>query len=254
MMPDEEHPAQIKDRRATAFQALCLGALVSRGMFEQLIQTSDEEGLVGRTRTRVHALNTWLSLEGLKLECSPHEAALLDKPDGTWAAAEIRQAIWATEALGVLAWALLAVRDMPPYETPFSFEVVIDRLPVYHSTDRFLQAARLRPADEIIGARDITELWQWRAQITHKQREGIPPPEGTTYEARIAHIAAGAHEYDAIPEPINGDFPVSGKAYADLSAVEWSRIAAITRERFRALNWLCGHSDDWDSTSTDVEG
>ena len=253
-MPDEEPAVQIKDRLATAFRALCLGALVSRGMFEQLIQTSDEEDLVGRTRTRVHALNSWLSLEGLKPECTPRESALLDKPDGTWTTAEIHQAIWATEALGVLAWALLAVRDIPVYETPFRFETVIDRLPVYHSIDRFLQAAQLRPADEIAGARDLTELWQWRAQITQKQREGIPPPEGTSYEAWILLIVAGAYEHDAIPEPIYGDFPISGKAYAALTDAEWVRVSTITRERFLAFNWLCGYSDDWDNTSTDVEG
>ncbi len=252
-MADQEHPEQIKDRLAVTFRALCLGALVSRGMFEQLIQTSHEEGLVGRTRTRVHALNTWLSLEGLKPECSPQENALLDKPDGSWTTAEIHQTVWATEALGVLTWALLAVQDIPAYETPFSFESVIDRLPVYHSTDRFLQAARLRPEDEINTAWEIAELWQWRAQIAQNQRGGIQPPEGTTYEDRIAHIAAGAYEYEAIPEPVNGDFPISGKAYADLTDAEWGRVSTITRERFRAFNWLCGYSEDWDSTSTEVE-
>lgn len=46
--------------------------------------------------------------------------------------------------------------------------------------------------------------------------------------------------------PISEDFPVFGKAYADLSLEEYRRAISIAQERLWGLNWVCRYERDWD--------
>jgi len=70
----------------------------------------------------------------------------------------------------------------------------------------------------------------------------------TGFDDLIRHLARAAQENGMLTELMDDDFAISGKAYRDLDAEEWSRVGSVTVERHHALNWLCGNApgNRWD--------
>ena len=110
----------------------------------------------------------------------------------------------------------------------------------------------LRPAAEIEAARRVAELWHWRATVAGAGPNAADLPLGLTYKDMATFNASAAYERGEIPAPIDGDFPITGKAYADLSPEDLTYAGGIARQRHFALNWLCGYGKTWDETSTET--
>jgi hypothetical protein len=176
---------------------------------------------------------------------SPREAELIARAPGTWTPQEYLGASWRLEALGCLLWALCQVEEMPPYDMPFAPDL--------------LAGLAQRPGDrtfrsnaELDRARQIAEMWHWRARTTRLMRLGRTPPAGVTYAKLLEVTAGAAHKAGDLPPPIEGDFPLFGKAYGALSEKELGIAASIALERHYAFNWLCGYAADWDHVPTDT--
>jgi hypothetical protein len=83
--------------------------------------------------------------------------------------------------------------------------------------------------------------------------ETIDPTTSNEERLDIARRAAKfAFEQGDVPEPIDGDFPVFGKAYKDVTSGELSELTSIARERERAFNWLVGYEWNWDEVPVDT--
>lgn len=197
----------------------------------------------------------WMKQEGLWEAASVRERALFEKPFGSWERQELLDGSWRVEALAIFIWALGSRTDLPPYdrqahETNLESDIasLVSHPPEPQS---FIAHATLRDVREVRKARDVAELWLWRARTTQLQREHRTPPEGMTFEGIIAE-AAKAGERDGLFKAIDNDFPALGRSYARLSETEWYRMRSIASERLYALNWLCGYSDDWDHVPTDT--
>ncbi len=130
--------------------------------------------------------------------------------------------------------------------------MVLDPLEILTPTIDLIWCARLRPPDQIHAARDLAELWHWRSQTTQIRINGIDPPSGWTFAEIIQAAAERAFHQGTMPAPIDGDFPVSGKPYADISEDEYLRVTSIAIERHFALNWLCSYAEDWDNIPTET--
>lgn len=115
-----------------------------------------------------------------------------------------------------------------------------------------MEKASLRPDAAVEKARDLAELWHWRARVWKTQQQEPRSTGGVDLQEAVSAAAANAFEKGDIPEPVDGDFPIFGKAYSELSAEEHAEANSIAIERHYALNWLCGYAGDWDSVPTEI--
>jgi hypothetical protein len=246
LTPPPAHPRAAlspPSEEEVARRALCVTALMLRGGFEK-------DGPDERARRPIAEIAEWLESSGLAHDLSPRERAVLLRPAGTLSGQEILDALWRTEAHGVLLWALSVTDDFPGYDAPF--RPMFEESGVMRRLDQLLSRVVLREIDEIRRARDLAELWHWRSRTTQAVRLGLAPPPGIPYQEILERTSVAAHKEGILPPPIGGDFPLFGRAYRDLSEEQYEAASSIARERHFALNWLCGYSQDWDSTPTET--
>lgn len=235
-----------------ARRALCLWALVWRAEFETVIQEIPEPTVKQINEEMIVDLKEWISRENLKQSQSQEEASLFSIPAGGWNRQQLIDSHWRAESLGTILWALSLVDAVPLYDTEFGTESVVQTIGLMRPTIEFFDKIKLRFEEQLEKARDIAELWHWRARTTQIMQEGKKPPAGLSYDQILKITAESAYASGEIPRPIRDDFPAYGKAYKDLSEDEFSIAMSISIERHFALNWLCGYSEDWDRTPTDT--
>jgi len=178
---------------------------------------------------------------------SPRELELLRRPPAEWDEQDVVDAVWRGEALGVLAWALGAVDELPDYDDPFDH--------VSLARDLTLSGAELelRPGDTLEHEREAARLWHWRARTTLLQRdpEVQLPERWTSFDQLIAAAAMRGHEEGLLPPPRRGDFPAFGTTYRQLDAEQRALALSIAAERHYALTWLTADVR-WDETPADT--
>jgi hypothetical protein len=99
--------------------------------------------------------------------------------------------------------------------------------------------------------RELTEIWHWRATTELLRREGSAA-DRQDYESAIGEVAAEALASGIVPSLRNGDFETHQRSVVDLSDTEVDELIAVTGQRLRALNWLCGFGTSWDDVPFDV--
>jgi hypothetical protein len=258
----EERRPELVSADAAARRALCVGAVVQRGAFEQMVAAApatlaqaERAKLIEAHRKLSDELNDWLKAEGLWDSLSIGERSMLGLRFGSWNEQQRKNSGWRVEALAVLLWALRRVENISPYDRESNLEALQLRLGMRQPAATFLRDSALRPKEEIAKARDRAESWLWRARTHYLQiTPGAPQPPaglGLTFEQIIAMSAEFA-EKDGAFRAIDRDFPVFGKAYAKVTNEEWHQLTSIATERLYGLNWLCGFAEDWDSVPTET--
>jgi len=259
--PQPEAPPEptihLVSAEAAARRALCLHTIMERGKLEYIISMArhDQPGQVAKVIEQFKPVSDritdYLKAWGLWESLSRKEKALLEKEFGDWSQKEITDASWRADSLLVIEWALGLQEEIAPYDQQAG-EKVEEILPTKQPKE-FIARARLKPDTEIAEARDIAELWLWRARTTQIQKspDQYPPPRGSTYEMIIQKTVEKA-EADGLFKSIGQDFPAFGKSYKSLTEEELSQAMSIASERLYALNWLCGYAQDWDTVPTDT--
>jgi len=246
-------PRRLGHRNREARRALCLGAVIMRGKFEQVVQEMEQEAVLDAHRSLVADLEEWLRQTRLARDLAPSERMLLGKTLGAWPRQDLVNVSWRAEALGVLQWALGHAGEIPAWDTEFLPEQVMPQLNLFGDPQTYQAACTLRPRPELERMQEIAKLWHWRARTTELQVRGdVEPPADLTFEEIIASTALGAHETGELPEPIGEDFPAFGKPYGELDEEEYGLATSIAMERHFALNWLCDPGTPWDDTPTDT--
>lgn len=255
---DERPAVDLVSAESAARRALCLGTIMARAaIFEEGIKASQkaspemQKTMHEALWTDFGKINERLREEGLWSSLSPNERTLMSKPLGGWTDQELLDAEWRAEALCAIEWALGIVKKMPAYDSQLKPTELTRNLSLDGDTAAFVRKSHLRSPEEISDARDMAELWLWRARTTQLQKRGDKPPANLTYEKIIA-IAAEGSAKEGYFKPIDGDFPAFGQAYSKLTDDEWSMMCSIATERLYALNWLCGYDRDWDKIHTDT--
>ncbi len=250
-------PKKPMDSQAAARRLLCLGALGLRLELETQARLPTKKR--PKTNRKVWdlehgrtSLNQWLKQEGLWDRLSNGEKKLLNAPLGAWDEEAVIDVSWQDEAIEVIGWALRKADDVLRYDDEVDGEKSPLNLPLFEATSGFIACAALRPLVEITHARDLAELWLWRANAHQMQQQPneYPPPPGSTYEKLIAETAEAA-ERAGFLKRIGGDFPAFGKPYARVTTEEQATLTSIATERLHGLNWLCGHAEDWDERPPD---
>lgn len=242
----------------TAYRALCLGALLKRSVIEAAVQRlqrhttiTNKPQLIARQHVAYKTLLRWLATEHLDQHLSRAERLLIEKPLASWSERTLMFAIRRAESLGVMLWALRFIETIPAYDTLFDMATVLQPLDILTPTIDFIWQAGLRPVDELSAMRDTAELWNWRSRASELQRLGVQPPVGTTFSDIIRETTHTAYTRHQLPTPIEGDFPVFGKAYSQMTHAEYLLVSHIAAERYLALNWICELSSEWESISVE---
>ena len=212
-----------------ALRALCLTAVAAAGAYATVLLA--EPDAIDEVAEATAELTEWVVEDGVAEGLSDGERTLLLQPLEEWSDEQRIGAAGRAESLGVLLWALSVLEEMPPWDEPFDS---VEEAPLGETVDELLERSSLRAREEIERARDIAELWLWRAAASARDLDVV----GGT--------ARAAFDAGDIPAPIDGDFPVFEKAYRDLSEDEAMLTRSIAAERRQALAWLCGQAGDWD--------
>jgi hypothetical protein len=239
--------------RKAAQRALCLAAIVTRAEFEYRLLERPSQKPQRQAEQQRHSddINTRLKEESLWKEFSRRERELLSRRLGAWSEQEIADGQWRKEALCALAWALGRLHPMPRFDQPADAKALLEAVEFMKAAAPVVARAKLLPESELTGARNVAELWLWRARTSGFQRNPrkYPPPSGKSYTDLIRQVADMAEE-KGLFHSIDHDFPVDSKAYAALSEDEVSQLRSIASERLYALNWLCGYAENWDAVPT----
>jgi hypothetical protein len=220
--------------------------------------SDDEEAKFVNTSTAIRdELCRRLTAAGLWEYLSPSELEFVKASTLEVTQQQHVNASWRIESFNVLMWALGFIGEIAPYDVGAKKEILKQ---IEAKPQELIAAAKLRSEPQIDRARNIAELWHWRSRTRQLIESGKPFPTSPQLQAKgfssyddIVRDAAGMAAADGmIPECIDSDFPVNGKAYRQLSEKEWSKVKSITMERHLALNWLCGYAQGnrWDETPT----
>jgi hypothetical protein len=193
----------------------------------------------------------WLRDQGLAGDLTPRESVLLDCPVGSFAPEEIAEVSWQGEAMTTLAWAVGAV-DKPLVDVISDPRPVMELVPrPWDPIPHWLSDPAIVSETDAVRERELAEIWHWRATTELLRREATAAGR-REYEAAIREVAAEALESGIVPSLRDGDFAARGRKFEDLAESEVDELAAVTGQRLRALNWLCGFGDSWDDIPLDV--
>lgn len=137
-----------------------------------------------------------------------------------------------------IAWALRAV---PTERLPLPEQEEVDQQTLAWAPEpwnkvRSLQSrARIRTDEELASERERWELWFWRTT------EAMEDPDA------IRDVVEEVQETGLIPV-VDGDLANDeGTPFDQLSEDEQDDVAWLAELRLRALNWVCGFGESWES-------
>jgi hypothetical protein len=193
----------------------------------------------------------WLREHALVGDLTAGEATLLESPLGSVAPEAIIEASWQGEALIALGWAIGAV-NMPLIDTVSDPRPLIDIVPrPWDGIQDWLANPAIVSEADAAREREIAEIWHWR-HTTEVLRRTASLSDSQDYEEAIRDVAAEALDAGLVPALSGGDFPVRGRRIKDLSENDIDELVAVSGQRLRALNWLCGFGNSWDDVPLDI--
>lgn len=217
-------------------RAVALTTVATRGLLEV-----DEDADVFSKETDRFELSTWARTE-LTNWITNNELAVLNTSIGNLTEEQMMLADEALTAAGAVAWALrsVTVDRLPVPDSETFIAAVMDWAPGPWDKVRSLQKrVRLRSDQELADERERADLWYWR---------------GTTdiSDEDLAEVVAEVSAAGLIPI-VDGDFATDdGVPFASLSEGDQDDIAWISEQRLRALNWVCGFGETWETASLDI--
>jgi len=222
-------------------RATALATLVRRLSLEIATEDLDEDAEFFDLETQQFDLAAWARTELIswitddELQIITTELNILSDDDHDTA----------TDALiaGVtIMWALSVptITELPILDGYEQESLLLDWAPKpWEHVRPLLKRVHVRSIEELSAERERWELWYWRSSF--------PDMLDDEAKAAIAEAAEEASELGLI-EAEDGDFLVNGRPYMECSELERNLIAADSASRLRALNWVCGLGETWEST------
>jgi hypothetical protein len=236
----DEIDIEIRSSIEVRTRILILAAVLRRLALEGAPLEGDSEPIADAFDER-----EWLREQGLSQDLSPGEAGLLDIALGSVAPEAIIDTSWQGEALVTLSWAIRAL-DLPPIGTFFDPRPLIESVPrPWDDIQDWLGDPAIVTEQEAIREREIAEIWHWRATTEVLRRAGSTA-DHQDYEDAIRDVAVEVAAAGLVLALHEGDFTADCRSIKELSANDLDELVALTAQRLRALNWLCGFGTSWD--------
>lgn len=213
-------------------RAVALASVARRGTLE----VDSEQDLFDLETDRFD-LVTWVRTE-LQNWITDQELRLLNTPVNDLSEDDLAGCDDALISASTIAWALRAIRtgDLPIPQDGVAEQQVIEWAPEPWDKVRPLQSrARLRSDEDLAVERERWELWYWRAMEIDDSDEAL------------SEVVTEVQQTGVIPV-VDGDFATAeGVPYSRLNQDEKDDVAWLAELRLRALNWICGFGDSWES-------
>jgi hypothetical protein len=265
---EEWEPTVPPEPEAVAQRTLVLGGLLRRLALEERLARGKDPA----AREELQRLQQWMDEEGLFATLGVTGLELLDSEPGTWSE-EDRQSIgWSAEELHLLLWGMKQGK-LPPLEARVEAAPLLERLPLQKDPQPFLEAAELRPIEEIEAQRDRWEVLLECARYESLSRgiaadptiaEGDPDLElllesaeevgfdrkGTAAKlgkARASaeglrhwsrHLVTQLQEEGLLPGKPGEGLVFQGKRLHEMDEEALASLLALAHGRFQALEWL----------------
>jgi hypothetical protein len=213
-------------------RAVVLASAARRGMLEV-----DTERDVFDLETDRFDLLTWARTE-LQNWISDEELNLLNKPVGEMDDDDLAECDDALIGASTVGWALNVVKSdqLPVPQDGIAEEHILEWAPEPWAKVRQLaSSARLRSDEDLAAERERWELWYWRATEAEDASDGLREVVAEIRESGVMPIAENDLATDA------------GMPFSQLSPDEQDDIAWLAELRLRALNWVCGFGDSWET-------
>lgn len=227
-------------------RAICVAVLFLRAQAEAIYSSTPDLEVLKIEKNFFEEVEQWMEDENIRDYFTQKEKALLNKELGKWEEDDIFLSLSYLEDLGVLLWALSLIDVIPPYDSGFKLNDLINLIPVLKSKDEFKGKAKLRSYKDLMRAREIAELWYFRWKLGRMKKNAYKLEEGRSYEEAIEILAQKALKIGAISQIVEGDFPIKGKPFSSLDKEDYIFVSNIILERYLTLNWLCGYYKSWD--------
>lgn len=191
-----------------AGRALMVGALLERARLES-----------SRDAARFTALKNWVDELGLFGNLGADGVELFEGKLGSWTDEDVEAVDWTGEELQLLLWALQLV-DFPTLEQRADAAALIKKLPLLGDADAFIEAAALRPVDDLEVYRALCEalLEAIRSEVYARSIEEDPASleADEDLEELLASVAADGFDRKAEAAKGPANEAVQGLRY-------WSR-------------------------------
>lgn len=240
---EDELEINLRPVPAIARRLLILAALA-----EHLSFANGEVSSFDERASSTFDLREWLRAEEIWPDLTQDEVLLL--ADGTPASEEPDQfSVQETlEALSALAWTVQLLADLEA-DLPAAVATVIPSLPQpWDSTVSWMSGLELRSLDEIAARREAAELWTWRFLTEDDLRDAF----ATEQEELRVVIRDAEREGRAAGVLPRGGFRVQGRDISTLNLTERNTLLAASLARLKALNWVCGYGERWDTVPLDI--
>lgn len=213
-------------------RGVALATIARRGILEV-----DDQRDVFDLETDRFDLVTWTRTE-LQNWVTDTELNLLNVAIGEMTDEDLSMCDDALVSASAIAWSLRAVEGdrLPLPEHERLDEQTLNWAPEPWDKVRALQSrARLRSDEELAAERERWELWFWRAT------EEIDEPDA------LQEVVQELQDTKLIPV-VDGDLATDdGLPFNQLSEEDQDDIAWLAELRLRALNWVCGFGETWET-------
>ena len=164
---------------------------------------------------------------------------IVNLPPLRWDDRILKKCFWLSERIGVLLWGLHLFEEIPPFDTPFEIEEINEVLKRVNKGDDQLKY-ELRNRRELVEFFEIVDFYSWRVGMYLMKLNRILPPKPYTYENMFNMIMDKAFKKGLVKRNKYNDVIVMNKPFEMLSNDEFFLVAAITKEREKAINILLG--------------
>lgn len=185
----------------------------------------------------------------LRNTLTTNESKLLKCEIGGWPDQIMTEVSWYSESCGCLLWAVGELKELPPFDQPFGFEI----LNAYFHGMRHIEWAipltmkqvYLREKEEIFRVKKAAELLFQRCLYANNIRN-----KGTrVLLKRYDDVFHFSHVN--LPVGPSGDLVMFGQEFCDLSEIEERVLFPVATSRAHAFRWITNPNIVWDQVSLD---
>lgn len=234
----EEDPWTPPTPRRIAARAFVMAAIVCRGSIETNAREPEAEAL------RVRVVE-WLGRMEVTDEAEPRELAMLHALLGTLAPQQAIDAVWLSEGLAVLAWALQRF-PLPPHDEEVDPQDVAEALDFLRDDAAdLLNVPTLRSHKEIEWLGD--QLYDVNTRLRQFRRHAIPVDFAAFLSTEEGD--ASALQYVRLVE---NDLAIGGLPIFKAASGDLDTVVQISSRRHESANWLLGQEPLYSQVTADT--
>ena len=253
-LEDDTIEIELRPQEEVAARLVILAAVIRRSALELPLDDEDDDEYDDQADSpegEQFDILAALTSEPLSRYVTRSELQLVKSPIGSRGEGTALETFWQIEALAALTAVVAAGYTLLDPWTQVETGPLLSSIPEpWDEFGSFARSVELINEESIALERERAELWLWRCAIDDELREAtgrekqelLEIVRETVKEAVEAEILVAGRD----------DFQVSGRDFAKADVETKAVLTEISTQRLKALNWVCGFGDSWDSVPLDI--